>query len=272
MTGILVDKNLCTRCSICARVCPVGIIDDADDTNLPHLPDKKAPMCINCGHCEVSCPPGALSLNFRLDGKPAPAGSGSGIAPDVLSGYLKSRRSVRHYTTQPVGRETIEKILDIARYAASGGNAQPVSWIVVHDPKEVRRLAGLTIDWMRTFEKSGHPMSAYAPVLIAAWDHGIDPICRGAPHLLIAYVPEENPSAPTDAIIALTHADIAAPAFGVGTCWAGFLSMAARTYGSLKEALGLPQGRAFAYALMFGYPQYRTYRIPRRNPADITWR
>jgi nitroreductase len=190
----------------------------------------------------------------------------------VLSGYLKSRRSVRHYTTQPVGRETIEKILDIARYAASGGNAQPVSWIVVHDPKEVRRLAGLTIDWMRTFEKSGHPMSAYAPVLIAAWDHGIDPICRGAPHLLIAYVPEENPSAPTDAIIALTHADIAAPAFGVGTCWAGFLSMAARTYGPLKEALGLPQGRAFAYALMFGYPQYRTYRIPRRNPADITWR
>jgi nitroreductase len=89
---------------------------------------------------------------------------------------------------------------------------------------------------------------------------------------MIAHVPEENPSAPTDAIIALTHADIVAPAFGLGTCWAGFLTMAARAYEPLKEALGLPQGRAFAYALMFGYPQYKTYRTPRRNVADITWR
>jgi nitroreductase/NAD-dependent dihydropyrimidine dehydrogenase PreA subunit len=271
MTGILIDNDLCSRCDICAMVCPVRIIDAADDMNLPRITGEKAPMCIKCGHCEVSCPTEALTAIFLQDEKTR-AGASAEISPDILSGYLKSRRSVRHYTTQPVDKDTMYRILDVARYAASGGNAQPVKWIVVSDPEEVHRLAGLTIDWMRTFAGSSHPMSAYMTTLIASWDQGADPICRGAPHLLIAHIPEGRSSAPIDAIIALTHVDITAPAFGVGTCWAGFLSMAAETYEPLKEALNIPGGRTFAYALMFGYPKYRTYRIPRRNPADITWR
>ncbi len=40
---------------------------------------------------------------------------------------------------------------------------------------------------------------------------------------LFAHIPEGNPMASVDAIIALTHFDIAAPAFGIGTCWAGFV-------------------------------------------------
>jgi nitroreductase len=48
-------------------------------------------------------------------------------------------------------------------------------------------------------------------------EEGLD---RGAPHLLVATIPEGNPMTQTDVIIALTHFDIAAPAYGVGTCWA----------------------------------------------------
>jgi methyltransferase (TIGR00027 family) len=76
----------------------------------------------------------------------------------------------------------------------------------------------------------------------------------------------------TDGIIALTHFDIAAPSFGVGTCWAGFLTASARSWKPMQEALGLPQRRVISYAMMFGYPQHKAYRIPRRNPVQITWR
>jgi nitroreductase len=38
-----------------------------------------------------------------------------------------------------------------------------------------------------------------------------------------------------DAIMALTHTDIAAPAFGVGMCWAGFLAIADQTWEPLLE-------------------------------------
>jgi nitroreductase len=133
-------------------------------------------------------------------------------------------------------------------------------------------LAGLTIDWMRTLRDGSHPMSGFVQPLIAAWERGGDPVCRGAPHLLIAHVPDSGPGASIDAIIALTHVDIAAPAFGIGTCWAGFLSMAAAAYLPMKEALALPPGRTFGYAMMFGYPRYKTFGIPRRNPVKVTYR
>ena len=115
-------------------------------------------------------------------------------------------------------------------------------------------------------------MSGYIPTLLAAWEAGNDPVCRGAPHLVIAHIPEGNPLASVDALIALTHFDISAPAFGIGTCWAGFLSMAAAAYEPLQKVLALPAGRRYAYSLMFGYPQYKVYGIPRRNPLQVTWR
>ena len=127
--------------------------------------------------------------------------------------YIKKRRSVRHFTKEPVPKEKILKILDIARYAASGGNGQPVQWRIVYDPEEVHRLASLTVDSMKTLKNSSHPMSGYIPSLIAAWEAGNDPICRGAPHFVIAHIPTGNPVATVDAFIALTHFDITAPAF-----------------------------------------------------------
>jgi nitroreductase/NAD-dependent dihydropyrimidine dehydrogenase PreA subunit len=272
MTTILIDQDLCSRCGICSVVCTMGLIDPADENTLPKIPDAKAGMCIRCGHCEAYCPSQALLLNDRPDDKvPLPGGAGT-IAPDELGYYLKKRRSVRGFTKNPVPKEKILEILEIARYAASGGNGQPVEWIVVHDPKQVIRIAGLTIEWMKTLVNSNHPMSGYIPVLVGAWERGSDVICRGAPHLLFAHIPEGNPIAQTDAIIALTHFDIAAPAFGIGTCWAGFVAMATVSYEPLQKELGIPTGRKSAYAMMFGNPQYKIYSIPRRKPLQVAWK
>ncbi|MFZ0005027.1 nitroreductase family protein [Methanoregula sp.] len=272
MATIFVNQNLCTRCGICSVICPTSIIDPADENTLPNVKEARAGLCIRCGHCEVSCPSQAILLAFHPDEKSAlPANAGS-LSAEELGVYLKKRRSVRHFTNEPVAKEQINSILDIVRYAPSGGNGQPVQWLIVHNPGEVHRLAGLTVDWMRTLKNSNHPMSGYIPSLITAWESGNDPVCRGAPHLVIAHTPEGNPVASVDAFIALTTFDITAPAFGVGTCWAGFLSMAAAVYEPLQKALALPAGRKYAYSLMFGYPQYKIYGIPRRNPVQLTWR
>ena len=272
MTMILVDLNLCTRCGICSVVCPMAIVSPADDKTLPIVKDAVAGLCIQCGHCEVSCPSQALLLNVRPDEKVhLPAGAGT-ISSDDMKFYLKKRRSVRHFTKDLVPKEKILEILDIVRYAASGGNGQPVKWIVVHDPNMVKKIAGLTVEWMKTLQNTNHPMSGYVPVLIGAWEGGRDVICRDAPHLLFAHIPENNPVASVDAIIALTHFDVAAPAFDIGTCWAGFVAGATMSYVPLQEELSLPAGRKCAYAMMFGYPQYKVYGIPRRNPVAVTWR
>ena len=271
MTTIFVDQDLCTRCGICSTVCGLGVIDPADENTLPKVPEAKAGMCIMCGHCEAHCPSQALIVNDRPDEKVSlPSGAGT-IAADDMGYYLRKRRSVRHYTKDPVPKEKILELLDIARYAASGGNGQPMEWIVIHDKKKVHRIAELTIDWMRTLVNSDHPMSGYIPFLLGAWESGNDVICRNAPHLLIATIPEDNPVAITDGIIALTHVDVAAPAFGIGTCWAGFVAMAAWSYEPLRKELGIPAGRKLSYAMMFGHPQYKIYGLPRRKPLQVTW-
>jgi nitroreductase/NAD-dependent dihydropyrimidine dehydrogenase PreA subunit len=271
MATILVDQDLCTRCRICSVVCPMAIVTPADEKTLPAVKDTTAGMCIQCGHCEVSCPTQALLLNVQLYEQVSLPGSAGTILPDDLSFYLKKRRSVRHFTKDPVPREKILEILDIARYAASGGNGQPVHWIVVQDPMKVKKIAGLTIEWMKTLQNTDHPMSGYLPMLIGEWERGRDVICRDAPHLLFAHIPEGNPIASVDAIIALTYVDIAAPAFGIGTCWAGFVAMAATSYEPLQKEIGIPGGRKCAYTMMFGHPQYKVYGIPRRKLLEVKW-
>lgn len=271
MTHIIVDQDRCTACGICVKVCLSGIIDLADETNLPRVHETNVSHCLYCGHCEAFCPTQALLLNFRPDEKiPLPANAGA-VSPEDLAFYLKKRRSIRHFTKKPIPKEKILEVLEIARYAASGSNVQPVQWLVVHDPEKVRKIAELTIEWMKSLLNTAHPMSGFVPMLISAWEQGNDVICRGAPHLLFAHVPEKNPGAFADAIIALTHVDIAAPAFDIGTCWAGFVAIAATSYEPLQKELGLPAGRKSAYTMMFGHPQYKVYGVPRRKPLEVMW-
>lgn len=272
MPQIIIDKKACTRCNTCATVCVMGIIDKTIDSSYPAIPEEKVDYCLKCGHCESFCAQKALTLDFLLDEKIDAAVFDSQIEPQRLALYMKKRRSMRHFSSKTVDKELIAEVIDISRYAASGGNSQPVKWLVIHEPSEVNHIAKLTIDWMRTIQNTTHPLAAYVNAIIPTWDNGLDLICHNAPHLLFAHVPIEPIDNPTDAIIALTHFDIAAPAFGIGTCWAGFVKMALDHYKPLKDLLSIPEGRKAACPMMFGYSSYKITSIPRRNPVDITWK
>ena len=271
METIIVDKDLCTRCGICSEICITNIIEPGDESSLPQVSDDMAAICVRCGHCEAFCPTKALLLNFRPEEKQILPQDAGIISAETMEFYLKKRRSIRHFLSDPVPKEKIINILDISRYAASGMNGQPLEWIVVQNPEKVHKIAELTMKWMESLQNTSHPMSGYASMLISAWQQGHDAICRGAPHLLLAHIPENNPIAPVDAIIALIHVDIAAPAFGIGTCWAGFVAAAATYFEPLQTEIGLPAGRKCAYAMMFGYPKYAAHAIPRRKPLAVTW-
>jgi nitroreductase/NAD-dependent dihydropyrimidine dehydrogenase PreA subunit len=273
MKTISIDPDTCSTCGTCIQICALGLIMKGKG-NMPFMPDEVGAFCTKCGNCEAFCPEGAILPEYDTRYPTLSEEDTQGITAGSLGLYMRQRRSVRNYQDKMVDRETIEDILDIVRYSPSGMNNQPVNWLIVHDPAKVRKLTSITIDWMRSIRDSDteHPLKPILPSLVSAYESGKDPICRGAPHVAVAHAASANPMAYTDSLIAMSWLELAAPAFGLGACWAGFLKIAASSCQALLDELGLPEGHEVQYAMMFGYPEYKVYGIPGREPARITWK
>ena len=61
----------------------------------------------------------------------------------TLLEFLKTRRSIRKFKSDPIPEEHIEIILEAARWAPSGDNAQSWRFIVVTDPEKIKILGQL---------------------------------------------------------------------------------------------------------------------------------
>jgi F420 biosynthesis protein FbiB-like protein len=60
---------------------------------------------------------------------------------DILLNLIKSRRSIRRYTAEPIPSETILRLLDAATWAPSAHNRQPWRFAVLTQPADKERLA-----------------------------------------------------------------------------------------------------------------------------------
>lgn len=276
MSKIMIDDESCIACGTCSNICPASIIELE---NFPSVSEENSESCIKCGQCEAVCAQSALELvdpsiertgNNRINFKGT---------SEQIGNYIRSRRSIRHYKNKIVDKKILEDVMDIVRYAPSGGNNQAVKWMIIHDPVKVKKLAGLTIEWIKNMidKNPSDPNMAHLKPLVDVWDNESDPILRGAPHLIIAYarLDKDNPMAQfvnIDGTIALTHLDLALPSFGLGSCWAGGLSMALNEWPPIAKELKLPKDHIFIGAMMVGYPQYQYHNIPKRNKVDINWK
>jgi len=263
MPLLTVDQDLCDRDGRCRSECPFGLITESTD-GFPEVRPAAARLCINCGHCLAVCPTGALSMPGKQPSELEPTENIPLPAPDMVINLVRTRRSIRNYQAQPVPREIFERIIDAARWAPSAKNSQPVHWLVVESAAEVKRLAGLCVDWLK-----GQDLY---PGIVAAWGEGKDMVLRSAPHLIIAHAHGQGIKPDIDCTIALATAELVAHSLGVGTCWAGIFMGAAVHHPPLIEALDLPEGHKVFGALTAGYPQWGYPRIPDRKKARITWR
>ncbi len=57
-----------------------------------------------------------------------------------LYDLLMKRRSVRNFENRPVSDEVIDKLVNAANNAPTGGNMQPLSIIVVREPERRAKL------------------------------------------------------------------------------------------------------------------------------------
>lgn len=76
---------------------------------------------------------------------------------------IKTRRSIRKFTDEPVSHETLEKIIESASYSPSWKNTQIVRYIAIEDPVLKSKIA---TECTTGFTYNGGTMAS-APMLIA---------------------------------------------------------------------------------------------------------
>lgn len=269
-----IDENMCRRDGICVAECPLKIIEMKDAKATPTPTADAEQRCIKCGHCVAVCPHGAFTHAMMKSGDFPGMRKKFALSTEHAEHFLRSRRSIRTYQDKPIERETLRKLIELARYAPTGSNSQLVDWLAVNSRSEVAKLTGMVADLMREMVKAGNPFAINYRLdqAVTAWENGVDIISRGAPALVVAHAPKEYGLAQVDCTSALAYLDLAAPTLGLGTCWAGFFMLALPQWKPLQVALALPEGHAAQGIMMVGYPKYRYHRLVPRNPPKIEWR
>jgi len=273
MIEFKVDKNTCRKDGKCLEVCPIKILR-LNAQSLPEFIPGGGDLCINCGQCFAFCPVGAIELSTMDPKKALRLGHSQLPSPEQAELFLKARRSIRNYKDEPVARETVEKLIDIARYAPSGINRQPVDWLVVNGKEKVQNLAGSIAGWMKGLidARSAMAESLNFNRLVEAWGKGADLICRNAPCVIVAYGVKDDPLVPQSCTIAAEYLELAAFGLGLGACWAGYLQMGLNLSEDVRKTAGLSSRALVGAAMMVGYPKFRYSRIPFRNAPKIIWK
>ncbi|MBF0485144.1 MAG: nitroreductase family protein [Candidatus Omnitrophica bacterium] len=274
MITLDVDKKTCKGDGRCVEVCPIQILKMNKNDHIPEFLPGGGERCINCGHCFSFCPPGSIKLSTMSVSDTVPFNHSQLPNAEQVQLLLKARRSIRTYKDAPVAKESIEKLLDIARYAPSGINRQPVNWMVVMGKEKVHDLAGRVSTWMEQLLEAKSPIAEALRfnISLEAWKKGEDRICRGAPCIVMAYGLKDDPMVPQSCTIAATYLELAAFGLGLGACWAGYLNMAINMSDDVRKFTGMSSRAAAGAVMMIGHPKYRYSRIPLRNPARVIWK
>jgi nitroreductase/ferredoxin len=269
---IKVDADKCKRDGFCVRDCPTAIIA-LPEQGLPEISRSNEGSCLECGHCVAVCPFGALTHSRVPIEKSPTILEALRSSEEQAEQFLRSRRSVRHFLDKPVERVKVRRLIEIARYAPTGGNSQMVEWIVLDDQPKIKEISGLTVDWLREIVKNPQVVAAspYLPLAVAAWDAGYDSVLRGAPVLITAIAPGEAMNGMVDLTLALSYLDLFATPMNLGTCWAGLLQGALLHSPKVKEAVGIPSAYPHHYPIMVGYPEVKYFRLPERKAPKITF-
>lgn len=157
---------------------------------------------------------------------------------------LTSRRNVRHYTGDPIDPADLDRILEAGRRSPSARNRQWWDLVVCTDRDQLSELTGV---WQGAWHIGG--AAAAVAVVVEETD---DPQTRETMQYDLGQLTLSMMLAATDLGIGSAHASV-------------------RDQPLAREILGLPDDRACAWLLGFGYPADRPLAPitrPDRRPFD----
>ena len=276
---IRIEKESCIECGKCVRVCPAGImVRSADGKRIEAV---RTDRCIGCGHCVDVCPTDSVLHSDFPPQRVHAVDPAAQPTPEQVQLLIRSRRSNRALTPQPVPAETLQQIVEAARYAPTASNSRQVSFTLVTEPERLRRIGDFTVGvFASTARKLLHPLvrpllkrlrpdlyryAARFAELKREHEAGKDPILRKATALLIIHTPVSNRFGCEDANLAYQNASLMAESLGVSQIYMGFILTAARmgkkdAFARIAGISGRPQAIMALGMPAFRYPKYAERR------------
>jgi len=161
---------------------------------------------------------------------------------------IKSRRSVRAFTNEPVSDKEVMKLINAARWAPSAGNIQPWEFVVVRDPQIKRGLSAAALD--QTFIEE-------VPVVIV--------VCANQLRSSRGYGSRGvNLYCLQDTAAAIQNMLLAACALGLATCWVGAFQEE-----EARKVLNIPNGVRAVAIIPVGHPAEKPEAPERRPLSEI---
>jgi nitroreductase len=167
---------------------------------------------------------------------------------------VKNRRSFRRFKSDPVPKETLEKVLEAARLPPSAGNSQPWEFVVVQD-------AGTKMNITKSITSGRKKLTEADPNIY--WPVAVQPHLFTAPVLIIVCgdqrLQETYPAHLEGEIllrqslaVSIYTLQLAAACFGLATAWGTMQTESRET--QIRQLLGIPDVYTVDHIVPLGYP------------------
>lgn len=203
---------------------------------------------------------------------------------DATMKVILDRRSIREYTADPVSDQDIDLILEAARQAPSGENAQPWRFIVVKDADTRKKLGAIagggsgrrfTAEFVTkkmqerfaSLEDEAKKKAAFEKLTSGQ----VSAFLADAPIDLIIVGKKDVWDLPFDTSASIENILLMVTALGLGACWVIAPCIDIRDEERIKDLFSIPQGYKAISIISIGHPTRPHRPRPRLSLKEIVF-
>lgn len=189
---------------------------------------------------------------------------------DVFEAIATTRAMRRLDTSKPVSDADILTIVDAATKAPTGGNSQPVRWMVVRDADKRRRLGAIYREcWqpVHDFYAAAATDNPATARMLRSADH-LGEHMGDAPVIIIPCSRGQVGQAESSVFPAVQNLFLAARALGLGTT---LTTVHRQKEAEVRAVLGIPDDVITWAMIPVGYPTGRWAEATRRPTTEVAY-